>query len=281
LITTAQAPAEILPTTTTVVFSHTVPAGAHQAEHAHPYHQLCWSPRGTYVLEVHGRVWHLSPATALWIPAWVPHAFGADGALALIDSKHEPRRCTVSWTRPRVVAVGVLTAALLRHLADPAVGAAERERAEEVLYDQLLAAVDEHATALRRPTDPRARIVADELLRDPADDRSLDDWGVVVSSSRRTLSRLFRDETSLSFTAWRATARMQIAAARIAGGQRVGTTARQVGYRDTGSFIAAFRRTYGTTPGVFPVAGRAGTASEHDGGRPVPLAAGGAAGRSS
>ena len=192
---------------------------------------------------------HLSPATALWVPAGVEHRFWSPEPMVLLDAKFAPARCPVPWTTPTSLAVTPLLAALLAHLADGALARPERVRAEGVLFDALVAAAAPEAVAALVPRDSRARLVAEAVLRDPADDRALEAWGSVVGTSRRTLSRIFREETGQTFTAWRSRARMQIAAARLADGQSVATAARHVGYRDTGAFIAAFRRVHGVTPG--------------------------------
>src|SRR5581483_9662080 len=67
--------------------------------------------------------------------------------------------------------------------------AEERLRAEAVLFDLLLplriATID-----VRPPSDPRARDVADGLLADPADPRTLHEWGRAVGASSRTLAHV-------------------------------------------------------------------------------------------
>ena len=54
-----------------------------------------------------------------------------------------------------------------------------------------------------RPSDERARDVAEALLADPADPRTLHDWGHAVGASSRTLARAFLSDTGLSFGRWR------------------------------------------------------------------------------
>src|ERR671923_127352 len=96
-----------------------------------------------------------------------------------------------------------------------------------------------------------ARGVADALLADVTDDRSLDAWGRAVGASGRTLARLFAAETGMGFERWRTTARLAAALPPLAGGMAVGATARQVGYATPSAFVAAFRREIGTTPAEY------------------------------
>jgi AraC-like DNA-binding protein len=63
-----------------------------------------------------------------------------------------------------------------------------------------------------KPHDERARKVATVLCTDPADRRSLNDWGLndwglTVGASRRTLARAFLADSEISFRRWRTMAR--------------------------------------------------------------------------
>ncbi|MEL7209944.1 MAG: AraC family transcriptional regulator, partial [Actinomycetota bacterium] len=60
--------------------------------------------------------------------------------------------------------------------------------------------------ALRLPTDPRARSVAERILDDPSPD--LEDLVQPVGASRRTIERLFRDELGTSPARWQRRARV-------------------------------------------------------------------------
>jgi AraC-like DNA-binding protein len=72
-----------------------------------------------------------------------------------------------------------------------------------------------------------------------------------AGASGRTLERLFRAETGLSFGAWRHRARLLRALQLLADDVTVTQTAIAVGYESTSAFVAAFRRTIGTTPGRY------------------------------
>src|SRR5581483_1846341 len=97
----------------------------------------------------------------------------------------------------------------------------------------------------------RARHVAEALLEDPGDDRTLATWGHHVGASSRTLARIFVAETGLSFGRWRTLARLQAALLQLAEGLPVGLVAARVGYRTPSAFVAAFRAHTGSTPGRY------------------------------
>jgi AraC-like DNA-binding protein/quercetin dioxygenase-like cupin family protein len=250
ILTRTQAPESIHEATAMGVFELLIPRGEVVSSHIHAQHELCWARIGTYRMEVLRRVWHLSPASALWVPAGVPHSFVADDELVLLDTKYAASMCPIRWDQPRLLRMTGLMASLLEHLADPTLAPGDRVHAEVVLYDVLLR-TESPTQPLAVPRDPRAKVVADALLAEPGDDRSLEDWADLASSSARTLGRLFREEVSLSFSGWRHQVRMNAAVAFLDAGEAVKVVSRRVGYRDTGSFISAFERSFGFTPGCW------------------------------
>ncbi|WP_233617348.1 helix-turn-helix transcriptional regulator [Actinomadura sp. WAC 06369] len=99
-------------------------------------------------------------------------------------------------------------------------------------------------------------MVAEALLRDPADDRSLEEWARDLDVSPRTISRAFRAATGLSFAQWRRSLRIHRALALLGEGCEVQDVAERLGYAQTSTFIDAFRRVMGTTPGAYVGASR-------------------------
>lgn len=104
------------------------------------------------------------------------------------------------------------------------------------------------------PHDPRARAVAEAILRAPGDDVTLDEWACHVHVSTKTLQRAFR-ETGLPFARWRAAARLVHGRSRLDGGDAIASAARTSGYVSVSAFTTAFRRQFGVTPGVYAARG--------------------------
>mgnify|MGYP002721722241 FL=1 len=67
---------------------------------------------------------------------------------------------------------------------------------------------------------------------------------------RRTLARLFRDETGLSFREWRERVRLLAALPRLERGESVTLIAGELGYESTSAFIELFQRQLHTSPGA-------------------------------
>jgi AraC-like DNA-binding protein len=101
---------------------------------------------------------------------------------------------------------------------------------------------------VRMPAENPARQVAQALADNPADNRSMAEWGREVGASSRTLARAFAASAGLPFGRWRALLRLQAALPALAAGEPVGNVARHVGYESASAFVAAFRKETGVTP---------------------------------
>ena len=69
-----------------------------------------------------------------------------------------------------------------------------------------------------------------------------------MGASKRTINRLFMQQTQMTFQSWRQQLRLHQGIELLTAGSSVTHTALDLGYRDTSSFIAMFRRCLGVTP---------------------------------
>ncbi|WP_052851765.1 AraC family transcriptional regulator [Streptomyces avicenniae] len=218
--------------------------------HSHPQHQLAWARHGVLGVAVEDAYWVLPPTRALWLPAGVVHRTGATRDAVLCSLYFEPDRCGLSWAEPTPVGIDGLLAHLIPHLGREDLPDDARLRAEAVVLD-LLRPLPATPIRVPDPADDRVRAVADALLADPADPRSLEAHARAVGVSRRTLTRLFVHDTGMNFDRWRTHLRLRAALPLLAEGQPVSRVARTVGYATASAFLAAFRRTVGTSPGRY------------------------------
>lgn len=162
----------------------------------------------------------------------------------------DPARCPLTLPAPTVIDAGGLLAELAQHLSRADLTAPERARAEAVLWD-LLTPMPVTPLPLPMPADDRARRLAEALLSDLTDQRTLADWGQAIGSSARTLARIFLAETGMGFAQWRTNARLTAALPLLGAGLGVGAVAHRVGYATPSAFVAAFHREIGTTPALY------------------------------
>jgi len=91
--------------------------------------------------------------------------------------------------------------------------------------------------------------VVSVILDQPGTGRSLEDFARVAGASSRTLARLFRSETGVSFRQWRQQVRLTEALSALSTGASLAQAAQLAGYTTQPAFGVAFRAVFGMTPG--------------------------------
>jgi AraC-like DNA-binding protein/quercetin dioxygenase-like cupin family protein len=216
--------------------------------HDHAEHQLIYPKSGVLIAANTKGTWILPPGRALWLPAGVPHAHQAHGATDM-RSVSFPGRVS-RYDKPVVLAVSPLAREAIIALTASELPEGERRSIRRVLLDQLKPLPDA-PFYLPELADDRVAQIDAMLHEDPADTRTLRELGAVVGASERTLSRLFRAETGMTFPQWRAQLRLHHAMRRLANGTPVTTVAHETGYANASAFVEAFRLATGTTPGAY------------------------------
>jgi AraC-like DNA-binding protein len=120
-------------------------------------------------------------------------------------------------------------------------------RIVEIIVDQLKA-VESIPLQLPHPSDSRAKRVVENLFANPGDQRTLEKLCTECGASKRTIQRLFLEETKMTFSKWRQQLRLLHAMQRLASGEKVTAAALEAGYNSTSAFISMFRKQLGTTP---------------------------------
>lgn len=231
------------------VESHSVAVATEWEPHVHTAHELVWVRHGTLTARVGAQVFTVSEGFGLWLPAGQEHAGRLTAGVELYDAFFAPEHTPPGLGTTTVVAMVPVLQALLVHLARPDLAPAARARAEAVVLDVL--EPSDRQLAVRLPADDRVDTIVEALLADPADERSLEEWARSSGTSARTITRVFRATTGLSFAQWRQAVRVHRSLELLGAGHPVQDVADELGYAHPGTFIDAFRRVMGTTPGVF------------------------------
>jgi AraC-like DNA-binding protein len=221
--------------------------------HAHPRAQIIYQLEGVYRVNTAAGNFVVPRHQAIWIPSHLLHeTFTNDSAEALMFFVDEA--CTVPLPPGcMVVSVGPLLGALFERAVengndyDPDDAAA---RLLAVILDELRR-IEPAPFKLPLARDKRLRRIMDKLLADPADHRGLDELCIDCGASERTVARLFRDQTGMSFHEWRTQLRLLEAIDRLGQGRQVTDVAADLGYRSPSAFIAMFRRALGVSPGHY------------------------------
>ena len=219
--------------------------------HDHAEHQLVYPGAGVLQVRTDRGAWVVPPRRAVWLPAGVAHSHRAHGRTHMLTLAFPAEVSPLSTAEPVVVAVGQLLREVILTLAeDRAIGPDDRADLHRVLLRRL-APAQAPRLHLPAPADPRLRDVAAMLTEHPADPRTLAQFGRAVGASERTLSRLFRRDTGMTFPQWRAQLRLQHAMLLLAAGGTVTSAAAASGYANVSAFIAAFHDAFGVTPAAY------------------------------
>lgn len=232
-------------------FTQDYAAGHATGWHSHARAQLIYATAGVMRITTDAMAYVVPPGRALWVPAAMPHAVTMQGPVAMralflrADAAAlGPAGCAVMAVTPLLRAL-ILAACELPLEWDPA-GRAGHVAA--LILDEISRAP---ALPLGVPAlgDPRLVRLAAALAADPASRLTVEAWAARCGASPRTLARLFRRETGMSFGRWRQLLRLSEAAALLAGGATPARAAAAVGYASAPAFGAAFRAAFGVTPG--------------------------------
>ena len=224
--------------------------GARIPPQCHERCQLIFAIAGAMTVRTHDGLWTLPPSHALWMPAGIVHEIRTNGPVELrslfVQRSHARRireECHVLSVSP-----------LLRELIVRAVDAPALydERGMEGRLMHLI--LDEVARSparplgLRMPSDSRLLRLCERVLSDLSATESIARLGAGVGLSERSVIRLFRKETGLSFRRWHNQARLLKAFELFHAGYNVTRIALDVGYSGPSAFTKMFRRAIGAAP---------------------------------
>jgi AraC-like DNA-binding protein len=225
--------------------------GSRQIWHSHEQGQLVHATKGIVRVLTPEGAWTVTPRQALWIAPGVDHELHMIGQVAMRDLRIEPDTAPWLWSQCRLIRVSpMLRELILGMLEDPRDYAPDSNAALIVplllrkLHD---ADVIDHGK-LPLPQDKRLVRICEVLMCSPANNDPMTLLCDRVGTSVRTLNRLFKEETGLTFGQWRTQLRLTEAVCQLSLGQPVNSVARDMGYATANAFSAMFRRTLGEPP---------------------------------
>lgn len=235
-----------------------IAAGRMIREHSHPRGQLLWAMNGVVKVTSHACVWVVPPSHAVWVPGKLPHRFATETDAEMLSLYVDPSRpvrrgkglmgqgCAVLELTPFARELILRLGQRLEHGDYDAA----TSRLAEVALDEL-ESLPEAPLSLPGGQDPRLLRMTRYLVAHPADMRPLAALAHEVGVAPRTLERLFRNETGLSFRQWRIRLRLLAAIDALNRGESSTSIAYDLGWNSPSAFIATFREQFGTTPQRF------------------------------
>lgn len=217
--------------------------------HQHKRGQLILPLSGAVISYIADGIWVVPPRCAVWIPGNVPHrnrmSANADVCMLFIaqDAAHMPKEiCTLSITP--------LVRELIVHLAtveqNYTIDSATH-RLVEVLLEQLVE-LPKESFDFPIPDHPKLHHLAHQLLQRPQEKRTLKAWAADYAMSERTMARLIKHHTQLTFGQWRSQLHIVLALQKLAEKEPVQRIAETLGYESVSAFITFFKKTLGKPP---------------------------------
>jgi len=253
---TRQAPPDDVQQTLTrdpwLLTTQSITSSSHEswADGLHSEHELIFSDSGVLTVEAEGRLWVTPLGLGIWIPAGITHHVTAEPGTVTYVTYFSPERVSMPWTGTTGIGITSLLRELLLTNKLGTLDQDVRMRMQQLTVD-LIAPVRSSSLDVQMPTNPSLRLVAEEIVRNPADSGTSEDWGRKLGVSGRTVNRGFERETGFSLTQWRITVRMRRALIDIAAGRSVISVAHDVGYTNASTFIQLFRQATGHTPAAY------------------------------
>lgn len=212
-------------------------------------HQLYLAPAGMLSIRRGTEFAFVGPGEAFWATRATRHEVWATGSHVVYRVCLRELPPGLRDVRCGIVAITDAATAAVQAICRARTAQQEGLRARATIVGGL--GVSPERSDLSDPSGAGpAMVVARLLARDPADQRSLEQWAAPLHLSGKTLQRDFHRVFGASFGQWRT--RMRLDAAKVLlRVDPVAAVARRVGYASPSSFVVAFRTAFGETPGAF------------------------------
>lgn len=221
--------------------------------HFHDRDQLVYASRGVMTVRTRKGTWVVPPHRSVWIPAQTPHSITMSGQVAMRTlylkarlAKELPRDCCVINVSPLLKEL-ILYSCTLRTLKK----SAKRQMHLVAVILHQLEEVQTVPLQLPHMSDPRLNRIAEILISNPRDSRTLTQLCKVTGAGKRSIERLFQREIGMTFGKWRQQLRLMQGIRLLAEGAKVTHAALESGYGTPSAFTSMFRKALGITPSSY------------------------------
>ncbi|NHW58669.1 AraC family transcriptional regulator, partial [Escherichia coli] len=101
------------------------------------------------------------------------------------------------------------------------------------------------------PQDSKLAKLCRDFIRNPKIDSLPQQWADKLHKSERSFSRVFRQQTGMSFSQWRQQVCLLNSLTQILSGRGITEIAFDLGYNSAGSFSTMFKKQMGQSPSHF------------------------------
>jgi AraC-like DNA-binding protein len=212
--------------------------------------QLLYGVEGVMRVRTPGGMWIIPPLRALWIPSGIEHEVTMLSRVSMRTIYIKAEVAINFGTACRLMEVSGLLRELILALIDEPIeyGADDRGGILARLILSEVASARSIPIEIPWPRDRRLVAMCEKIMRNPGDNRSLDEWAESVGASVRTLIRLFQRETGLNFRHWVQQVHLAESLSCLTRGESIGEISSKLGYASPSAFTSMFRRILGVSP---------------------------------
>ena len=235
------------------VISRSIGVNSIVDKHSHSWGQFVYAHKGVLVVTTAEERYIVPPEQGVWLLPEIEHEVTAITKVELTSFYFDndlldklPPKCCVLKVNNFLKSL-ILEAS---YIANDYQWAGTDGRLLRLILDRLSLAPSV-IFQLPYPKDPRLLTMLELIQRDPSHGYDLKQWGEIVGASARSLSRLFKSETGLSYRTWRQRLNIQIAISELSVGKSITSISLYLGYESPSAFIHMFKENTGMTPSFY------------------------------
>ncbi len=217
--------------------------------HTHPKGQLIVALHGYVTCEVENTIWMVPTNSAIWIPAQTKHSNRASDKAKLAHLFVQDT-VTDMPEKPAVLSLSLLVREMILHFAQlnqhyqP--DDFEQQLAEVLI--KLLTQMPVQKLNFIQTKHTVIETIANRLIAQPDNRATLRQWAQHLTMGERTLARLIKKETGMTFGQWRAQLHLIIALQKLEDKHSVQAVSDSLGYESVSAFITMFKKALGKSP---------------------------------
>lgn len=216
--------------------------------HQHLKGQLLYAPQGCISFALENSICILPPTKAVWIPPSTRHRATMTNVVAY-RSLYFDCAAFACPTDITVIEVNTLLKALIDKIALWAWDKPESEMTNTTaLFWEEFYAARRHSFQLPLPSDRRLQKFRQQVMQQSYLVPNLTSMAASVGASSKTVTRLFKTETGMTYQDWRQQWRLLKAIELLSRGMQVSDVSCWLEFSSDSAFIAFFKKQTGQTP---------------------------------
>ncbi|WP_288376669.1 helix-turn-helix transcriptional regulator [Chryseobacterium culicis] len=212
--------------------------------------QLLYAPSGCMTVTTSDRQLILPPFRMLWIPSNEVHRVNFRNIVAY-RSIYFDERYAAKYTNTglRVLHVNPLLKEIIERICFWEWSALKEDQAHllKVFWDEVQKAPEEKLE-LKMPQDSRFKKIAESWTLRHSTPPMLKELAEKTEAVEKTISRIFKKETGLSYQDWRQQWRLQRSIELLVEGNSIGEVSHILDFSSDSAFIEFFKKHTGSTP---------------------------------